>query len=228
MDGTRFTVSIPVSKNNYERGELAKHPVISDYEKKSEPEIQFSHTQLQADPLIVNKPVLLIIDDNEDIRKYIGYILKSSFEIIEAGSGIEGVAKATEKIPDLVLSDIMMPGMNGIELCKALKCEALTCHIPVILLTARASEDYHLEGLVEGADDYITKPFNPEILKAKLDNKIKQLNLYKKKFEASLPTSKEVLINRKTRSSLTIFIPLSISIWQIPSLVRTSLPKKSV
>jgi len=203
MDGCRFILRIPISRQSYHRSELAKHPAITAYENNHE--LLLSADLLDSTYLNykADKPILLIIDDNEDVRKYIGYNLKEDFKIIEATCGTDGLKLATELIPDLILSDVMMPGMNGIALCKALKNEALTCHIPVTLLTAKASEDYHLDGLVEGADDYITKPFNPEILKIKLKNKVKQQALYKKKFEAGMPLPKDVLINKKDKDLLS-------------------------
>ena len=203
MEGTRFTVRIPVSRHNYQRIEFTQQSMDDHVAQTADCGEHLSRLKLKELPVAVNKPILLIIDDNEDIRKYMTYLLRSTFEIREAASGIEGVAMAKEEIPDLILSDIMMPGMNGIEMCKTLKQEPLTCHIPIILLTAKSSEEYHIEGLVEGADDYITKPFKPEILKIKLQNKVKQLNIYKKKFEASLPASREDLIHDKDQQLLS-------------------------
>ncbi len=116
--------------------------------------------------------VILLVEDNADVRQYIKEPLEGMYKIIEAENGLEGIQLAKEHIPDLIISDIMMPGTDGYELCKTLKNDIETSHIPIILLTAKASEDSLMEGLKIGADDYITKPFNSRILLSKIKNLI--------------------------------------------------------
>lgn len=113
---------------------------------------------------------VLIADDNEDIRTYLRDLLKDDYEILEAEDGADALSKINKEIPDLVVSDVMMPNIDGISLCQELKSQISTSHIPVILLTARTSLDYELEGLQTGAEDYITKPFNSGIVKTKIFN----------------------------------------------------------
>ena len=136
-----------------------------------------------------NKPVLLIIEDNEDFRFYLKDNLKYKFEVKEAVNGQDGWDQIVELVPDLVISDIMMPVMDGIGLCQKVKSDKRTSHIPIILLTARASDQQKLEGLEVGADEYITKPFNFEILETRLKyliNKREELkNAFKNKIEIS-------------------------------------------
>jgi signal transduction histidine kinase/ligand-binding sensor domain-containing protein/DNA-binding response OmpR family regulator len=117
-------------------------------------------------------PLLLIIEDNNDLRLYLKEELSVHFEIIESSNGSEGLEKSLVSIPDLVISDVMMPGMDGLELCRKLKTDEHTSHIPVILLTAKQSEEYQIEGYETGADAYITKPFNTNILRARINNLI--------------------------------------------------------
>ena len=116
------------------------------------------------------RPVLLIAEDNDDLRFYLKDNLLEHYQIHEASNGEEALKKIQKIVPDLIISDIMMPGMDGIELCRRVKSDRTICHIPLILLTARSSEQQQLEGIGKGADDYITKPFNFQILEAKIAN----------------------------------------------------------
>jgi signal transduction histidine kinase/DNA-binding response OmpR family regulator len=118
------------------------------------------------------KPVLLLVEDNEDFRFYLKDNLQEYYQVAEAANGGEGWQQALALIPDLVVSDIAMPGMDGVALCRKLKGDTRTSHIPVILLTANAAAESMLEGLNTGASDYITKPFNFEILQSRIRNLI--------------------------------------------------------
>ena len=120
------------------------------------------------------KSTLLIIEDNPDVRNYIIDILKNHYKIFEACNGEEGLAKSIEQIPDLIISDIMMPKMDGIKLCNALKTDSRTSHIPIVLLTAKATIKDKIEGLETGADAYIMKPFEAAELKARIKNLLEQ------------------------------------------------------
>ncbi len=135
--------------------------------------------------------VILVVEDNADMRQYIsGPLRAEKYEVVEAIDGDEGIQKARAIIPDLILSDIMMPGKEGFELCKILKKDMATSHIPIILLTARVSEESVIRGLDTGADDYVTKPFNTQILLARIRNLIelrRQLQLKIQRRKMLLP-----------------------------------------
>jgi YesN/AraC family two-component response regulator len=124
-------------------------------------------------------PTVLIVDDNADIRAYLRNILQQDYQINEASDGQQGLALANEIVPDLIVSDVMMPVMNGLEFCQRVKSSLATSHIPVILLTARALSQHQIEGYESGADAYITKPFSSDLLLARISNLLKSRQLLK-------------------------------------------------
>jgi DNA-binding response OmpR family regulator len=132
------------------------------------------------------KPIVLIVEDNADLRAYIREYLEAEYAVQEALDGKTGYDRAVEFVPDIVISDVMMPEMDGIELCRALKQDVRTSHVPVILLTARAGTDSKIEGLEIGADDYVTKPFDSKELVARVHNLIDQRRQLRKKFSAGV------------------------------------------
>ncbi|RXK86860.1 two-component regulator propeller domain-containing protein [Filimonas effusa] len=128
---------------------------------------------LPATPVISARKILLLVDDDIEMLNYMTQLFEEEFTIYKAANGIEGLEQARLYMPDLVISDIMMPGMTGIEMCRHLKDDATFNHIPVILLTAMASQDVQLQGTEQGADDYLTKPFNNDLLIAKVKGLLK-------------------------------------------------------
>jgi signal transduction histidine kinase/ligand-binding sensor domain-containing protein/DNA-binding response OmpR family regulator len=131
-------------------------------------------------------PTLLLIEDNEDFRFYLKDNLSLHYRVIEARNGKDGLQQALAALPDLIVSDVMMPEMNGIELCRRIKTDKNISHIPVILLTARTAEEQKLEGFESGADDYITKPFSFEILQSRIKNLIHQREQFHKEFRQKI------------------------------------------
>ncbi len=131
-------------------------------------------------------PVILIVEDQRDVRKYIREKIENSYKVIEARDGKEGLEKALENVPDLVISDVMMPAMDGFELCKKLKTDDRTCHIPIILLTARAEDHDKMTGLETGADAYLVKPFNAQELLVRVSKLIEVRKRMRKKFSGKL------------------------------------------
>ena len=132
---------------------------------------------------------ILIVDDNADIRAYLRTILQDRYQVNEAADGQQGLALANEIVPDLIVSDVMMPVMNGLEFCHRVKEGTATSHIPVILLTARALSKHQIEGYESGADAYITKPFAAEVLLARIDNLLKSRRQLKDLFSIASPGS---------------------------------------
>ncbi|GGF23197.1 hybrid sensor histidine kinase/response regulator transcription factor [Echinicola rosea] len=131
-----------------------------------------------------NIPVLLVVDDNEEIRNYIVKHFQDHFAVSTAANGEEGMSKAFDQIPDLIISDVMMPDMDGLQLCRQLKADMRTSHIPIILLTARQSDTAKTEGYGMGADSYVTKPFSTQVLMARVKNLLEQRSHLQAKFSA--------------------------------------------
>ena len=134
---------------------------------------------------------ILIVDDNADIRAYLRSILQGTYQVNEAADGQQGLALANEIVPDLIISDVMMPVMNGLEFCQRVKGGTATSHIPVILLTARALSQHQIEGYESGADAYITKPFSAELLLARISNLLRSRLQLKNLFGNAEDNTKE-------------------------------------
>ena len=139
-----------------------------------------------------NKPTVLVIDDNNDIRQYEHTLLQDDYIVLEAADGKEGLDVAKKEVPDLVVCDVMMPVMDGLEFTKNLKTHTATSHIPVIMLTAKNLEEHRAEGYEHGADSYITKPFHSKVLLARIENLLKQRKLLKHLFQGSQEAEQEI------------------------------------
>ena len=160
-------------------------------------------------------PVILIVDDNTDVRKYIGGLLQSTYRILEAENGESGLSIARQKMPDLIISDVMMPGMDGYEFCRKVKTDIEISHIPVILLTARAANEDKLEGLELGADDYIIKPFEAKELQLRVNNMIQLRRQLQERFNQDIYIKSEGIavtpLDEKFLDKLIIIINEQIS-----------------
>ena len=139
-----------------------------------------------------NRPTVLVIDDNTDIRQYERTLLQDEYIVLEAADGKEGLAVALKEVPDLVICDVMMPVMDGLEFTKQLKTNTATSHIPVIMLTAKNLEEHRAEGYEHGADSYITKPFHSKVLLARIENLLRQRQLLKNLYQGTKVAEKEI------------------------------------
>ena len=177
--GTQFEVEIPLEKIMVPQSKIdiaLAHPSVK-IEKKTP--FEFPETD--------NRELLriLIIEDNEDMRRYIKKQLEPRYKILEASDGENGLKIAATKTPELIITDLMMPKMDGMEVCKALKSDIQTSHIPIIMLTARAGETNKLEGLETGADVYLTKPFSAQELLVRVKNLIDQRQRLREYYQES-------------------------------------------
>lgn len=178
--GSTFTIHIPVRQ----KGEVTNQPtdkIEQLVEPSSAQEVpnQARHIDELIQPYQTDKPEVLIIDDNIDIRTYLRSVLSEKYNVSEAADGKVGLELARKIVPDIVLSDIMMPVMDGLAFCQQLKTDKAISHIPVILLTARSLDEQRAEGYEHGADAYLSKPFSLRLLLSRIDNLIesrKKLN----------------------------------------------------
>lgn len=152
--------------NDGSDGDSATPSSGSDSAATADPQSLTSTTAESSD----NRPLVLVVDDSDDIRTYISSLLSDRYAIISAADGSEGLRMAVERVPDLIVSDVMMPVMDGLEMCRRVKGETATSHIPVLMLTARTLEEQRAEGYDCGADAYITKPFSGKVLISRVEN----------------------------------------------------------
>ena len=173
-EGSRFTIVLPLSQAGELSTSKSQQPYSSVVEISSTEEVpnQARHIEDLVLPDEAARPEVLIIDDNSDIRSYLHTALSSTYKVSEAVDGKSGLEMARRIVPDLVISDIMMPVMDGLEFCSQLKQDKAISHIPVILLTARSLDEQRAEAYKHGADAYIAKPFSLELLLSRIDNLI--------------------------------------------------------
>lgn len=175
--GTVFTVSLPMARG------VALDYQSSTREMRTYQEDFTEHISLSENEASdTEKDIVLVVEDNPDLRAFICDSLRPVYNVIEAENGQTGIEKAIEYIPDLVISDIMMPVKNGFEVCESIKENILTAHIPVILLTAKSAMDSKIKGLKTGADDYLTKPFHTEELLVRMHNLIESRKQLRQKY----------------------------------------------
>ncbi len=206
--GSRFTVTVPSNKYSYTPTEIA-------VQKYQTTDISEDKLKLGQSDILIRKnkrsagadaATILLIEDNKELNNYLYNNLKSYFNVIPVHNGEDGLEKTLYSKPDLILSDIMLPGINGLELTKKLKTNLKTNHIPIILLTAKSTFKQIQEGFECGADDYITKPFNFSLLKTRVSNLIEQRKKLQHNFKKSnSPTSQkeETFKNKKNDEFLT-------------------------
>jgi len=187
--GSLFKVRLAVSRKHFKPDEIVETVQDKAVSIKYQPEDIIEDItvagEIHAEPAGVKDsehPVILIVEDNSDLRKYISRNLKDDYQVLEAENGQNGLAVTISEIPDLVITDLMMPVMGGLELCKRIKQDQRTNHIPVIMLTAKADKESRLEGLSTGADDYLIKPFDADELNVRVKNLIEQRKKLREKF----------------------------------------------
>ncbi len=197
-EGSEFTVMIPVTN---------KAPTSKDVQidKVSHPSVSKTPA-IHAEKTVESNaelPLVLIIEDNMDVAHYLKTCLVNKYETIHAVNGIEGIEMALEKIPDIIISDVMMPGKDGFEVCATLKSDERSDHIPIILLTAKVTMEDRLTGLSHGADAYLAKPFNKEELFTRLDQLV---SLRKKLISKIQNTGFKVLLKKQTQNPKLQFL----------------------
>lgn len=184
--GSVFVVAIPLQKDCYEASDflVKDSPILKAdlVKERDEQEEKTTDAVPSAPSAPLNRRTILLIEDDNDVREFLLSELESCFDLKVASDGKAGIAMAKELDVDLIVSDVMMPGMNGFELTKRLKNSFETSHIPIILLTALSTDENVLEGTESGADAYITKPFSPQLLMARILQLLNQREILRQKF----------------------------------------------
>lgn len=195
--GSVFTFAIPETQPGYDE-KLDKQTLIQadtqlidDYSVKDVIAKQNLSIVTGSEDYDSNRPLVLIIDDNASMRSYLRSILSLQYNVMEAQNGEEGLAVAKKNVPQLVVCDVMMPVMDGLEFCRLMKDDVSTCHIPIVLLTARTLDEQRAEAYSTGADSYITKPFSAETLEARVSNLLKNRSQLRLIFSGSQQEQQE-------------------------------------
>ena len=224
---TTFTVTLPIAKEIFKEGEIIKKPKAGEHRpveakrryqfvrKTSKPVsgIQYQESSIKHQASSIQHPVfsILIVEDNPDVTNYICSFMDLEYRVLTAENGKEGLKKTIEEYPDLIISDVMMPEMDGFELCEKIKSDERISHIPVILLTAKADLDSRIEGLEFGADDYVTKPFEAREIQIRAQNLIDQRRKLREKFSRLI----EIKPGESTTSSMDeVFLERLLTIFE--------------
>lgn len=198
-EGCIFTIILPLGKSHLKPDEITneQHTIITDLSVKDH-----DLTPIKSNELFLrnkeDKPyTVLIVEDDSLLRELLTDIFSTYYSVISASNGEEALSMIDKNQPDIVVTDVLMPGISGIDLCKTLKADINTCHIPVVMLTACTTLEHKLEGLQTGADDYITKPFEINILLARCRNLINNRIVLQEKFSKQPETSPQILANNQ-------------------------------
>lgn len=179
VGGARFVLEIPVERSTIEN---------NDQSTETEINVKIQEKDLLAG-FSENKPILLMVEDNPDMRQFVRSFMENDFNIIEASDGVEAWELTQKFLPDFIVSDVMMPKLDGNQFCRLVKNNLSTSHIPVILLTALSSVEKQLEGLESGADDFVSKPFEEKVLMARVRNILESRNRLHERFKDDMNTT---------------------------------------
>jgi len=191
--GSRVSITLPLGRKFYQESEIIANITETAHYRsltnKSEPTEAPSKDQTGMMPDVItnaHSPLILLVEDNVEFRTYLRKTLARKYRIAEAEDGQEGLAAAHKLLPNIIISDVIMPKMDGVELCRQLKSDLATNHIPIILLTAKTAVESKIEGLETGADDYIEKPFHFRFLDARIKNILKSREKLRERYRRDL------------------------------------------
>ena len=183
---TTFHIFLPYGCSQFSPDQIDRNYENSDHISNYDSLAEFRTAHAAGLGGVEREHLVLVVDDSADLREYLSQLLSTRYNIITARDGSEGYEKTISEQPDLVLTDVVMPGMNGLELCRRIKENNVTSHIPVILVSARDLPAYKMEGYQMMADDYITKPFHAELLISRIDNLIRQRECMRQSFRTNI------------------------------------------
>ena len=206
-EGSRFTVTLPLSRSAYEHDEHTEF-ILNDGTASASPQDSDRGNREAEDNGDDERLTLLVVEDNDELRLFLRNILSADYRVIEATDGKQGLELACEHIPDLLITDVMMPVMNGLEMVSRIKADRTVCHIPIIILSAKSSLDDRIVGLERGIDDYITKPFSATYLKTRIRTLIRRRQelqeFYRARFQ---PHPEETAVPTDAESTPTAYEP---------------------
>lgn len=210
--GTAFTITLPMGKDQYTDDQIVP---VKDWGYNSEMDTWIADYNIGAIPQAIHPQpaepgsstgnTILIVEDNDDLRAFLANRLSSRFAVITAKNGTEGARLTFEEMPDLVISDIMMPQTDGLEMAQVLKADIRTSHIPIILLTAKTTDEQKVAGLKTNVDAYITKPFNSEVLEETINNLLENRQRLKTHLTADIPREALPQANKSEKAFLSGF-----------------------
>lgn len=193
--GTAFHISLPIHNRVSKKADREMASTVPLIEENTEEVLPLGDDNSNEGN---DDCRILVVEDNHDVADYIGSHLKDSYSIYYAANGQEGLQKALETVPNLIITDLMMPEMNGLDLCRHIRGNDIINHVPIIIISAKASEEERIKGLEAGADAYMTKPFNTDELRTRVAKLLESRKLMQKKFAAAIENTKELKANDDT------------------------------
>ncbi len=182
-EGSRFTVTLPLNRTVYEHDRQTEF-ILNDGLLSASPVREEAVPETGDE-----RPTLLVVEDNDELRSFLREILSGTYHVLEASDGKQGLELAAEHVPDLIVTDVMMPVMDGLEMVRHVKADRRICHIPIVVLSAKSSLDDRIEGLEHGIDDYLAKPFSSAYLKTRIASLLRQRRELQELYMARLQTS---------------------------------------
>ena len=205
--GSRFLIHLSTDEDYYSQEEIDKNSVLP-LKNKSTVTLKKDSQTPNTEDIISHKPSILIVDDEQDMRVYLKKLFENDYVVLEAKDGKNGLVIAQQELPDIIISDIKMPEMDGIEFCRKIKSDAFTAHIPILMLTASTNENIQFESFESGANQYLSKPFNPSLLRVRVKKLLENSKTIKEQIDSNYINDvtnlvkdipeKENLLNRAT------------------------------
>jgi len=215
--GSKFSIALPLGREHLREEEIiadisetAHFRLLMESSEQEVGLVQHQEAEFNEARIDSNDPLILLVEDNNELRTYMRKVLGRSYRIAEAGNGREGLETARKIMPNIIISDIIMPLLDGIEMCRQLKSDLATSHIPVILLTARAALDLKIKGLETGADDYIEKPFHFRFLEARIKNILQSREKLRERYRQELILQTAEIVPSSTDEKFLINIKKTV------------------